>query len=69
MNSFFIMLICVLKQASLLEILRFFIYSYTLLGSQDSIVGKATGYRLEDRGVGVQVLVGSRIFSSLRSPD
>jgi hypothetical protein len=27
-------------------------------------VGIATGYVLDDRGVGVQVLVGSRIFSS-----
>jgi hypothetical protein len=28
-----------------------------------------TGYRLYDRGVGVQVLVGSRIFSSPQCPD
>jgi hypothetical protein len=30
-------------------------------------VGIATGYGLDDRGVGVRVPVGSRIFSSLRS--
>jgi hypothetical protein len=37
--------------------------------SGDSAVGTATGYGLDDRGVGVRVPVGSRIFSSLRSPD
>jgi hypothetical protein len=34
-----------------------------------SVVGIATGYGLDDRGVGVQVAVGSRIFSSPRRPD
>jgi hypothetical protein len=34
-----------------------------------SIVGIATGYRLDDGGVGVRVPVGSRIFSSLHRPD
>jgi hypothetical protein len=29
----------------------------------------ATGYRLDDRGIGVRIPVGSRIFSSLRRPD
>jgi hypothetical protein len=38
-------------------------------GSQDSIVGIATGYELDDRGAGVQVPVGSRIFSSPHHPD
>jgi hypothetical protein len=33
-------------------------------GSRDSSVGIATGYRLDDGGVGVQVLVEARIFSS-----
>jgi hypothetical protein len=28
------------------------------------VVGIATGYGLDDRGVGIQVPVGSRIFSS-----
>jgi hypothetical protein len=39
------------------------------MGSRDSVVGIATGYGLDDRGVGVRVLVGSRIFSSPSRPD
>jgi hypothetical protein len=42
---------------------------YSLLRSRDSAVGIATGYGLDDRGVGVRVPVGSRIFSSPRRPD
>jgi hypothetical protein len=38
-------------------------------GSRDSAVGIATGYGLDDRGVGVEVPVRSRIFSSPRLPD
>jgi hypothetical protein len=38
------------------------------LRSRDSIVSIVTSYGLDDRGVGVQVLVGSRIFSSPRHP-
>jgi hypothetical protein len=37
--------------------------------SRDSVVGIATGYGLDYRGVGVRVPVGSRIFSSPRSSD
>jgi hypothetical protein len=37
--------------------------------SRDSAVGKATDYGLDDRGVGVPVPVGSRIFSSPQRPD
>jgi hypothetical protein len=33
-----------------------------------SVVGVATGYGLDDRGIGVRVLVVSRIFSSPRHP-
>jgi hypothetical protein len=33
------------------------------------LVGIATGYGLDGRGVGVRVPVGSRIFSSPRCPD
>jgi hypothetical protein len=40
-----------------------------MFGSQDSVVGIATGYGVDDRGVKVQVLVGSRIFSSPCRPD
>jgi hypothetical protein len=32
------------------------------------VFGIATGYELEDRGVGVRVLVGSRIFSTSSRP-
>jgi hypothetical protein len=34
----------------------------------DSVVGIATGYGLDDRGVGVRVPVGSRIFSTSSRP-
>jgi hypothetical protein len=39
------------------------------LRSRDSIVRIATSYGLNDRGVGVRVPLGSRIFSSSRRPD
>jgi hypothetical protein len=39
------------------------------LGSRDSVVGITTGYGLDDRGVGVLVPVGSKIFSFARRPD
>jgi hypothetical protein len=32
-------------------------------------VGIATGYWLDDRGVGIRVPVGSRMFTSPRRPD
>jgi hypothetical protein len=37
--------------------------------SRDSSVGIASSYGLDDRGVGVRVPVGSRLFSSPRRPD
>jgi hypothetical protein len=37
--------------------------------SRDSVVAIATSYGLDDRGVGVRVPVGSRIFSSPTRPD
>jgi hypothetical protein len=37
--------------------------------TRDSAVGIATGYGLENQGVGVQVLVGERIFTPPRRPD
>jgi hypothetical protein len=43
--------------------------SLILIQSRDSAVGIATGYGLDDRGVGVRVPVGSRIFSSPSRPD
>jgi hypothetical protein len=39
-----------------------------MLTCRDSVVGIATGYELDDLGVGVRVPVGSRIFSSPRRP-
>jgi hypothetical protein len=38
-------------------------------GSRESAVGIATGYWLDDRGVGVRVPVGSKMFTSPCSPD
>jgi hypothetical protein len=37
--------------------------------SRYSVVGIVTGYGLDDRGVGVRVLVASRIFSYPRRSD
>jgi hypothetical protein len=37
--------------------------------NRDSAVGIATGYGLDDRGVGVRVLVGSSIFTSPSRPE
>jgi hypothetical protein len=37
--------------------------------SRDSVVGLATNYGLDDRGVEVRVPVGSKIFFSPRRPD
>jgi hypothetical protein len=39
-----------------------------IIRSRDSVVGIATGYGLDDRGVGVRVPVGSRIFSTSSRP-
>jgi hypothetical protein len=41
----------------------------TLLRSRVNAVGIATGYGLDDRGIGVRVPAGLGIFSSLRRPD
>jgi hypothetical protein len=40
------------------------LYNGMWFGGWDSAVGIVTGYRLDERGVRVQVLVGPRIFSS-----
>jgi hypothetical protein len=42
---------------------------FTAAHKMDCVVGIATGYGLDDRGVGVRVLVESRIFSTARRPD
>jgi hypothetical protein len=36
---------------------------------RDIAVGIATGYRLDGRGIGIRVLVGTRFFCPPRSPD
>jgi hypothetical protein len=41
---------------------------FLFLISGDSVVGIATGYGLDDRGVGVPVPIGSRMLSSPRRP-
>jgi hypothetical protein len=38
-------------------------------GSRDSVVGIATGYGLDDKGVGVRVSRGRKNFCSSRRPD
>jgi hypothetical protein len=45
----------------------YYLYHYLFM-SRDSAVGIATGYGLNDRGVGVQVPVGSRIFPTSSRP-
>jgi hypothetical protein len=43
--------------------------SYVLMQNRGSIVGIATGYGLDDQGVGVRAPVGARILSSPCRPD
>jgi hypothetical protein len=47
----------------------FFLPLLPLPRNRDSVVGMATGYGLEDRGVGVRVPVESRIFFSPSRQD
>jgi hypothetical protein len=47
----------------------FFNHHLIYFGGRDSVVGIATGYGLRDRGVGVRVPVGSKVFFSPRRPD
>jgi hypothetical protein len=46
-----------------------YLYIYIVILILASIVSRATSYGLDDRGVRVQVLVRSRIFSSSCRPD
>jgi hypothetical protein len=50
-----------------LSVKIFYLLSSCAARSRDSAVGIATSYGLDDRGIGVRVPVGSRIFTSLRS--
>jgi hypothetical protein len=43
--------------------------TYVYRNSRNSVVGIATSYGLDDRGVGVRVPVVSRILSSTLRPD
>jgi hypothetical protein len=40
-----------------------------MLPSRGIVVGVATAYRLDDRGVQARIPIGSRIFTSLYRPD
>jgi hypothetical protein len=46
-----------------------FLSTGTTLVSRDSVVGIATGYELDDRGIGFRVPVVLRIFSSSNRPN
>jgi hypothetical protein len=48
---------------------RHFLLNSTFTMSHGSTVGIATGYGLDDQGVGVRVPVGSKIFTSPYHPD
>jgi hypothetical protein len=48
---------------------RKIMFGLCIIRIRDSVVGIATGYGLNDRGLGVRVPVGSRIFCSPRRPD
>jgi hypothetical protein len=58
---------CAIPSPRLLKLLLITMIKFT--GSRGSAVGIATDYGLDDRGVGVRVLLGSRIFCSPRSSD
>jgi hypothetical protein len=51
------------------EKLSNFYPSQSIIKNRDSVVSIATGYGLDDQGVGVRVPVGSRIFFSPCRPD
>jgi hypothetical protein len=49
--------------------IRFIFLSLRNQKSREGSVGIANGYRLDDQGIGVHVLVESRILSSPYRPD
>jgi hypothetical protein len=51
------------------KITQVYIYTVIVISSRDGVVGIATSYELDDRGVGVRIPVGWRIFSSPNRPD
>jgi hypothetical protein len=46
-----------------------FVYAYFSIISKAGIVEPVTGYKLEDQGIGVRVLVVARIFTFPCCPD
>jgi ABC-type lipoprotein release transport system permease subunit len=48
--------------------MRIFLLLIIIIGRLGSVVGIATGYGMDDRGVGVRVPVGSRIFFTSSRP-
>jgi hypothetical protein len=60
---------CVYARITLKQILNKYVMLLFGFVSWNSVVGTATGYRLDDRGVEFRGLVGSRICSSPRRPD
>jgi hypothetical protein len=48
---------------------QLYLFTFTLHRSRGSAVDIATGYGLDDRGFGVRVLVGARMFSSPSRPQ
>jgi hypothetical protein len=56
-------------QSSLNFVLNQVSICYGRSRNRDNVVGIATGYGLDDRGIRIRVQVGSRIFSSPRRPD
>jgi hypothetical protein len=57
------------KRQSFPKLIEQFSTSLHRRSIRDSVVGTATGYRLDDRGVWIRVPVGSTIFSSPSRPD
>jgi hypothetical protein len=65
----FFLIIFIIPRSAVLPALLTSSFYLIIYRSRDSAVGIATGYGLDDRGVGVRVPVGSRSFSSPRRPD
>jgi hypothetical protein len=68
--SYLIIVVCLLLSLVLFlsSSLSFFLYFFCHISlSRDSVVGTATGYRLDDRRVEVRVPVGSRVYFSMSS--
>jgi hypothetical protein len=59
-----------LPQLPVFLLLALFLFLFSLsIGISRVRVGTPTGYGLDDRKIGVRVLIGSRIFTSLYRPE